>query len=1658
SANERGVFVQLGKGKGTWGGRVEAFGTVPVCYRCTGRVNGGGLVLAGKTGTGGCIQTWGRNKVIDANEDITLVDIETEVDLGTELQGRLEEKDEVNAAAKEVNAAEPTVFDDEEATMTIAQILIKIKAEKARLLDEQMAKRLHDEEVKQAAAREKQEQNDFKRAQCYNSTQARKNMIVYLKNMVGYKITHFKGMTYDQDTPIDDPKEISKEYVKNMLQIIPVSKFKVEALHVKLVKEKFNTTMPTKDKEKALWVELKRLYEPNAADVFWKLQRYMHDPLTWKLYTNCEVHQVSSTRRHDIFMFPKKDYPLTDVVLLLMLSTKLQVKEDCEMAKDLVMKILMKANKPKSKRSLDTSSKITTTIEVPLRKPTALETNTPKPVVTLVYSRKPRKSKTNVPVSKPKIIKSISANKKEPSKSWGSTVTDVPSSSLDECRLSKVFSGTVKFENDHVPKIMGYGDYHIRNVMISRVYYVEGLRHNLFFIGKLCDSNLEVVFHQYTCYIRNLEDVDLLTGSQGNNLYKMSLRDMMESSPICLLSKASKTKSWLWNRCLSHLNFGAINHLAIHGLVRGLPKLKFEKDHICSSCAMGKRKKKSHKPKSVDINQEKLYLLHMDLCGQMQAVATACYTQNHSIIRLRHGKTPYELLHDKLPNLSFFHVFGAYFYPVNDSENLGKLQPKADIDFDKLTVMASEHSSLEPALHEITPATISSRLVPNPPPSTSYVPPLRIDWDILFQPLFDELLNPLPSVVLQAPEVIASIAKVVALVLATSTDSPSSTTVDQDAPSPSNSQTLRETQFPVISNDFEKENHDLAIAHMNNDPFFGFEESPKIATFRDDPLHESLLDDLTSQGSSSNMRQTHTLFEPLDEFGGVLKNKDRLVAQGFRQEEGIDFEESFAHVAKLKAIHIFIANFAHKNMKIFQMDVKTAFLNGELKEEVYVSQPKGFVDHDNPSHVYKLKKALYGLKQAPRAWYDMLSRFFISQHFSKCAVDPTLFTQKAGNELLLTPLVEKSKLDEDLQGKPVDTTLYRIMIGSLMYLTSSRPDLTYVVCLYYGFQFNKIPLYCDNKSAIALSCNNVQHLRPKHIDVRCHVIKEQVENGIVELYFVRTEYQLADIFTKPLPRERFNFLMEKLCIKSMSPETLKRLVEETDEYWCLKIGKCKYRLSFDLKSKEPTIQVVLDTLKLTSFYIAFQITANVLEIYMQEFWATVSLHHNSLRFKMNSKRHTLNVRNFRDMLQICPRHPGHRFKDPPFKEEIISFIRDLGHTGEIKVLIDVSVNYIDQPWRSFVPIINRCLSGKTTGSENLRLDDPMFNMIRVISRHQDTQVYGDILPDELTNQEMLDSKAYKEYYAIACGAIPPKAKTMYKKKTNEPVTSLKSKTAYATKCTRLKSKAKVTKPDMKKQPAKKIKAKGLAVLSEVALSEAEPIKLATKKKQEILSHIICKWLSEDEDDNDDEGDNNDGDNDDDADSDDNDDAKEDVDKGVRFPFDDEFTDEEKLDDKETTDDEEDDEDEMIKTRMKTPLLDQTEGRREGNIVKMLSPLKIQEEPSHTVEESCMQQDQEFVTRDNDEQPVHKEVTKVDWFKKPKRPPTPDLDWSTCKSITELEYHFEECSKATTERLDWHNPENKPYSFNLRKPLSLIQDHQGRQIIPKDYFINKDMEI
>ncbi|GJW83066.1 retrovirus-related pol polyprotein from transposon TNT 1-94 [Tanacetum coccineum] len=548
------------------------------------------------------------------------------------------------------------------------------------------------------------------------------------------------------------------------------------------------------------------------------------------------------------------------------------------------------------------------------------------------------------------------------------------------------------------------------------------------------------------------------------------------------------------------------------------------------------------------------------------------------------------------------------------------------VTFDELIAMAFEQFSLGLGLYYMTHATSSIGLNSNPVSQQPCLPPIRDDWDRLFQPMFDEHFNPPTIAVSPVQEVVALRAKVLA-------DSPVSTSIDQDAPSTSIPSSQKHEHSLIISQGSSSnvrqihtqlehlgrwtKDHPISIVISDPSPSVSIRKQLETDSmwcyfnaFLTLVIPKNFKQAMTEPSWIDAIQEEIYEFEDL-KFRNWCRNMARLVAQGFRQEEGIDFEESFAPVARIEAIHIF----------------------------------------DNPSHVYKLKKALYGLKQAPRAWYDMLSSFLISQQFSKGAVDPTLFTRHAGNELLLvqiyvddiifastntamcnefanqmntkfkmsmmgqisfflglqisqspkgifinqskyaleivkkyglnsidsvdTPMIENKKLDKDLQGKQVDATFYRGMIGSLMYLIASRPDLNYADTdmsltayadvdhagcqdtkrstsgsaqfLDYDFQFNKINLYCNNKSAIALCCNNVQHSREKYIDIRYHFIKEQVEKGIVELYFVRTEYQLADIFTKPLPRERFNFLIEKLGMRSMSSEALKRLAEETNE-------------------------------------------------------------------------------------------------------------------------------------------------------------------------------------------------------------------------------------------------------------------------------------------------------------------------------------------------------------------------------------------------------------------------------------------------------------------------------------------------------------------------------
>ncbi|GJX05909.1 retrovirus-related pol polyprotein from transposon TNT 1-94 [Tanacetum coccineum] len=820
------------------------------------------------------------------------------------------------------------------------------------------------------------------------------------------------------------------------------------------------------------------------------------------------------------------------------------------------------------------------------------------------------------------------------------------------------FIGSVRFGNDHLGAIMGYGDYVMGDSVISRVYYVEGLGHNLFSVGQFCDSDLEVAFRKHTCFVRDLNGTDILKGSRGTNLYTISIDEMMKSSPICLLSKASKSKSWLWHRRLNHLNFGTINDLARKDLVRGLPRLKFEKDHLCSACQLGKSKKFSHRPKSENTNMEVLHTLHMDLCGPMrvesikgkkyilvivddysrftwvkflrskdetpefvtnflkqiqvglnktvrfirtdngtefvnqalsayyegvgithqksvprtpqqngvverrnrtlveaartmmifskapmflwaEAVATACYTQNRSLIHTRHNKTPYELVHEKKPDLTFFRVFGALCYPTNDSENLGKFQAKADIGifvgyapsrkgyriYNKRTrrLMETIHVTFDEMDQTMAPVRISSGPVPVIMTSgqlKSGLAPTDKELEMLFQPMFDEHLEQS-----RVDEPVPSATEVNAQVVPPSTSL--STTIAQDAPStkeptyedspithdvlhPSHNLVTRETCSAQSSSG----NVNSAEPNQVNQPPDHLRRWTK-----DHPL-DNIVGNPSRPVSTRKQLASDALWcfprlifvmvialkwiykVKLDEYGDVLKNKARLVANGYRQEEGIDFEELFAPVSRIEAIRIFIANAATKNMIIYQMDVKTAFLNeGSLWAK---AGTKGVMSMMRQMSFFLGQQ----VSQSPRG-------IFINQ--VKYALE-TL--KKYGMDLsdpVDTPMVDRLKLDEDLMGIPIDQTRFRGMVGSLMYLTASRPDqdsrrstsgsaqflgdrlvswsskkqrstaistteaeyiamsgcCTQILWMRsqlkdYGFDFNKIPLYCNNKSAIAL--------------------------------------------------------------------------------------------------------------------------------------------------------------------------------------------------------------------------------------------------------------------------------------------------------------------------------------------------------------------------------------------------------------------------------------------------------------------------------------------------------------------------------------------------------------------------------------------------------------
>ncbi|GJT00422.1 retrovirus-related pol polyprotein from transposon TNT 1-94 [Tanacetum coccineum] len=597
------------------------------------------------------------------------------------------------------------------------------------------------------------------------------------------------------------------------------------------------------------------------------------------------------------------------------------------------------------------------------------------------------------------------------------------------CNFAKKYLGTVHFGNDQFAPILGYGYLVQGNITINRVYYVEGLNHNLFSIGQFCDADLEVAFRKSTCFVRDLQGNDLLTGIRGSDLYTISLQETTSSTLICLMAKASPTQAWLWHRRLSHLNFDYINLLSKKDIVIGLPKLKYVKDQLCSSCEVSKAKKSSFNTKATPSSKGRLNLLHMDLCGLMrvaslngkkyvlaEAIATACYTQNRSIIISRHEKMAYHIINDRKPSIKHLHIFGCTCYLTRDGENQDKMKEKGDP-----CILASDYdnSGPIPQLQNVFPSADTSVLS-------------QQEFDILFGPLYDEFFN--------------------AGTLSVNNSSSPDDNSKQDTPPTMNNPSSTKPTTPT-TNVHAKENTDnQAELHSSN------------------KMNLSILSVLCTA-------EPKTIKEAMDDSVWIEAMQEELY-QFDRLEESLD------PVARLEAVRIFVAYVAHKSFPIYQMDVKMAFINGPLKEEVYVAQPDRFIDPDHPKKVYRLRKALYGLKQALRAWSTnakfskrfeklMHSRFEMSlmgemkfflglqihQSLRGIFINQAKYTseilKKHGmdkSESIGTPLATKPKLNADLSGKLVDQTDYRSKSGSLMYLTSSRSDIVQAVCYCARYQ------------------------------------------------------------------------------------------------------------------------------------------------------------------------------------------------------------------------------------------------------------------------------------------------------------------------------------------------------------------------------------------------------------------------------------------------------------------------------------------------------------------------------------------------------------------------------------------------------------------------------
>nr|GEY67497.1 retrovirus-related Pol polyprotein from transposon TNT 1-94 [Tanacetum cinerariifolium] len=693
------------------------------------------------------------------------------------------------------------------------------------------------------------------------------------------------------------------------------------------------------------------------------------------------------------------------------------------------------------------------------------------------------------------------------------------------------------------------------NILITRVYFVEGLGHNLFSVGQFYDSDLEVAFRKNACFVKNLEGVDLLKGDRLTNLYTINLHEMASASPICLMTHASSTKSWLWHQRLSHLNFNTINDLARHDLVAGLPKFKYHKEHLCPSCEQGKSKRASHPPKPVPNSRQRLHLLHMDLCGPMRIasinekryvlVIVDDYSRYTWVHFLRSKDEAPEVIIKFLKRISVLlqssviiiridndtefknQVLKEYFNTVGISHQMSsvrtpqqnrvverrnrtiynrwtkKIMETMNVSFDELSVMDFEQRSSKPRLQSMTSGYISSGLDLTYAPSTiTTQQPTEGELDLLFEAMYDDYIGGQPSATARTdvdemnPNAVVD-GNTFVNPFANSSTSAAATSSSQNV-DPSNMHTFYQ---PYLHEFQWTKDHPLEknVKEAMTDPAW-------IDSMQEELLPFKTLDVWVLVPAPDNISPLTLkwLFKNKhDAEQTIIRNKSRLVVRGYRQEEGIDFKESFAPVARMEAIRIFLA-------------YATQIIHG-------VSNGR-----ENCILTWFAERR----RQASRAWYDELSKFLLHNHFFKGTIDSTLFIRRFHDDILVvqvyvddiifgsthpryiqlfsdlmksrfemsmmgemmvflglqfnqspcgifinqskyvleilnkyemescdpvgTPMEIKDKLDLDQNGTLVDATKYRSMIGALMYLTSSRPNIVHATCLCARYQAKPI--------------------------------------------------------------------------------------------------------------------------------------------------------------------------------------------------------------------------------------------------------------------------------------------------------------------------------------------------------------------------------------------------------------------------------------------------------------------------------------------------------------------------------------------------------------------------------------------------------------------------